>query len=174
MHVSFSMLITLLAHIILNFQPTKRNLAVNIFSVFNLITLFYMKCYIYTNLSRRLINHINQNRSLVKTASDFWSLPSIIFFPKIYQRQCKYAKNAGGSQKLYILNIMYTICIQSLYRMYMHIIVYMQNGFLISTYFDSFVVHFLVNHCKLLRLETCWLIMGGANQINGLMNYILH
>ena len=57
--------------------------------------------------------------------------------------------------------------------MYMHIIVYMQNGFLISTYFDSFVVHFLVNHCKLLRLET-WLIMGGANQINGLMNYILH
>ena len=50
----------------------------------------------------------------------------------------------------------------------------MLNGSLISTYFDPFVVHFLVNHCKQLRLETCWLIMGGNYQINGLLDYILH
>ena len=35
--------------------------------------------------------------------------------------------------------------------------------------FLPFVVHFLVNHCKQLRLETCWLITGGTYQINGLM-----
>ena len=46
----------------------------------------------------------------------------------------------------------------------------MQNRSLISTYFDPFVVHFLVNHCKQLglRLETCWLITEGTYQINGL------
>ena len=43
----------------------------------------------------------------------------------------------------------------------------MQNGSLILTYFDPFVVHFLVNHCKQLRLETCWLIMVGIYQSNG-------
>ena len=31
----------------------------------------------------------------------------------------------------------------------------MQNGSLISIYFDPFVVLFLVNHCKQLTLETC-------------------
>ena len=36
----------------------------------------------------------------------------------------------------------------------------MQNGSLISTCFDPFVVHFLVSHCKQIRLETCWLITG--------------
>ena len=50
----------------------------------------------------------------------------------------------------------------------------MQNGPLISTYFASFVVNFLVNHFKKLRLETCWLITGGTYEINGLLNYTFH
>ena len=49
--------ITLLVHVILNFQLTKMILAFNVFSIFNLITLNYMKCYI--NLSWRLTNYIN-------------------------------------------------------------------------------------------------------------------
>ena len=50
----------------------------------------------------------------------------------------------------------------------------MQNGSLISAYFDSFVVHFLGNHCKQLQLETCWLIIGSTYQINGLLDYGFH
>ena len=50
----------------------------------------------------------------------------------------------------------------------------MQNGSLILKYFDPLVVHFLFNHCKQLRLETCWLITGGTYQIYGLLNYIFH
>ena len=38
----------------------------------------------------------------------------------------------------------------------------------------AFFVLFLVNHCKQLRLETCWLITGGTYQMNGLLDYILH
>ena len=63
LQASFSMLITLLFHLILNFHSMI--LAFNICSVFNLITLIYMKC--YANLSRRLTNHINQHRSFL-----FW------------------------------------------------------------------------------------------------------
>ena len=33
----------------------------------------------------------------------------------------------------------------------------MQNGSHNSTHFDACFVHFLVNHCTQLRLETCWL-----------------
>ena len=57
---SFSMWITLLFHIVLNFQSTKMILVFNIFSIFNLITLTYTKC--YTNLSRNLTNYINQQK----------------------------------------------------------------------------------------------------------------
>ena len=46
---SFSRLITLLFHVILNFQLTQMILACDIFSIFNLITLTYMQC--YTNVS---------------------------------------------------------------------------------------------------------------------------
>ena len=74
--------------------------------------------------------------------------------------------------KAYIINILYTICIQNLYKMYTNNC--LQNGSLISTYFDPFVVHFLVNHCKQLILETCWLITGRTYQINGLLNYLFH
>ena len=40
----------------------------------------------------------------------------------------------------------------------------MQKRSLISTYFDPFVVYFLVNHCKQLgvRLENSWLITVGS------------
>ena len=55
--------------------------------------------------------------------------------------------------------------------MYLQIIVCRMDPF-ISTYFDPFVGHFLVNLCKQLRLETCWLITGATYQINGLMEYI--
>ena len=50
----------------------------------------------------------------------------------------------------------------------------MENESLISAYFDPVIVHFLVNHFKQLRLETCWLIMGGTYQIKGLLGYIFH
>ena len=50
----------------------------------------------------------------------------------------------------------------------------MQNGSLNSTYFGPFVVHFLVNNCKGLRLDTYWVITGSTYQINRLMGYIFH
>ena len=71
----------------------------------------------------------------------------------------------------------YTIFIKHSHKTYIQIIVcWMVQHIIsiISTYFDPFLVHFLVNHCKQLRLETCWLIMGGNYQINGLLDYILH
>ena len=50
-------------------------------------------------------------------------------------------------QKVYIHNHyvdnLYTKSIQNVYTNNC-----MHNGSLVSTYFDSFVVHFLVNHCK--------------------------
>ena len=69
-----------------------------------------------------------------------------------------------------------TLCIQFEYKFIQNVYTNncMQNGSLTSTWFDPFVVHFLVNHCKQLRLETCWLIMGGTYQINGLLDYIFH
>ena len=50
-----------------------------------------------------------------------------------------------------------------------------QNGSLIWTYFDPFVVHFLVNHYKQLgvRLETCCLNTEGTYHINGVMAYCI-
>ena len=59
LQASFRMLITLLFHVILNFQSTKLILAFNIFSIFNLIVFIYMKrC---TKSSRRLRNYLNQH-----------------------------------------------------------------------------------------------------------------
>ena len=60
---SFSMLITLLLHVILDFMSTKMILVFNIFSIFNLNTFTYMKCYI--NLSRNLTNYINQHKDFL-------------------------------------------------------------------------------------------------------------
>ena len=94
------------------------------------------------------------------------------FVYKMYTNVCR---NVG-----YILhtNILYTFCIHQfwctksvhhkhyVYNLYTKFIQIastnncMQNGSLISTCFDPFVVHFLVSHCKQLRLETCWLITG--------------
>ena len=107
----------------------------------------------------------------------------------VYILYTKVCQNMG-----YILytNILYTFCMHQfwstsnvdhkhyVYNLYTKFIQNvstnncMQNGSLISTYFDPFVVHFLVNHCKQLRLETCWLITGGTYQINGLLDYIFH
>ena len=67
---SFGMLITLLFHVILNFQSTKMILAFNNFDILNLITLTFMKCYI--NLSRNLTNYINQHKY-------FYCVSSIVF-----------------------------------------------------------------------------------------------
>ena len=57
--LALNMLITLLLHVTLNFQSTKVILTFNIFSVFILITLIYMK--FYTNLSRRLTKYVNEH-----------------------------------------------------------------------------------------------------------------
>ena len=51
----------------------------------------------------------------------------------------------------------------------------MQNGSLISTYFDPFVVHFLASSS--MHATKTWNVLakqGGKYQINGLMDYILH
>ena len=71
-------------------------------------------------------------------------------------------------RKYYVDNL-YTKFIQNVYTNNC-----MENESLISTYFDPVIVHFLVNHFKQLRLETCWLIMGGTYQIKGLLGYIFH
>ena len=57
-------------------------------------------------------------------------------------------------QKVYIINILCTICIQNSYRMYVQIIVCRMDP-LFQHIFDPFVVQFIVNHCGQLRLETC-------------------
>ena len=93
----------------------------------------------------------------------------------VYTMWTKVCRNVG-----YILytNILYTICIHqfwstecvhhkhcvyNLYTKFMQNVCTnncIKNRSLISTFFDPFVVHFQVNHCKqlCLRLETCWLI----------------
>ena len=63
LQASFSMLIILLFHVVLNFQSTEMILAFNIFSIFNRVLLTYTIC--YTNLSRYLTNHINQQIYMV-------------------------------------------------------------------------------------------------------------
>ena len=45
-------------------------------------------------------------------------------------------------QKVYIVRTMYTICIQNSHKMYTDNC--MQNVSLISTYFELFILHFLV------------------------------
>ena len=69
-------------------------------------------------------------------------------------------------QKVYIINIIYNLCKKFTLNIYANNCI--QNGSLISTYFDPFVLHFLDNHCIQIRLETCWLITGVTYQINGL------
>ena len=49
----------------------------------------------------------------------------------------------------------------------------MQNGSLILKCLDPFVLHFSVNHCKQLSLETCWPITGGTYKMKGLLDYIV-
>ena len=56
--------------------------------------------------------------------------------------------------------ILYTSIL--MYKIHTFIYKSLYAGYLISTYFDPIVVHFLVNHCKHLRLETCWIFTGGT------------
>ena len=122
---------------------------------------------------------------------EMWDTFCLQTFSKyfVYKMYTKICRNMG-----YILhtNILYTFCIHQFwstesvhYEHYIYTIRIqnytechtnncMQNGSFISTYFDLFVVHFLVNPCKQLRLETCWLITEGTYQIDGLLDYTLH
>ena len=68
-------LVNLLLHVILNFQSTRMILAFNIFSVFNLMALIYMKC--YSNLSRRLTSYINQHNFVIMVFQLLLSLSSL-------------------------------------------------------------------------------------------------
>ena len=79
-------------------------------------------------------------------------------------------------QKMHIIKIMYTICIENSYRMHIQIIVCRMNSL-----FQHNLTHLLctsqlimANNQLGLRLETCWLITEGTYQINGLMDCILH
>ena len=69
-------------------------------------------------------------------------------------------------EKVYIINIIYNLYKKFTLNVYANNCI--QNGSLISTYFDPFVLHFLDNHCIQIRLETCSLITGVTYQINGL------
>ena len=68
-------LVNLLLHVILNFQSTRMILAFNIFSVFNLMALIYVKC--YSNLSRRLTSYINQHNFVIMVFQLLLSLSSL-------------------------------------------------------------------------------------------------
>ena len=71
------------------------------------------------------------------------------------QTSCMYfVYNNSDLQKVYIINIICTICIQNSYRMHIQIIVCRMVPL-----FQHILTH-LYNHCKYLglRLETCWLI----------------
>ena len=107
LQASFSMLITLLFHVILNFQSTKIILAFNIFRIFNLITLTYMKC--YTNFSSSLTNYMNQHKYFLS-----W------FFNCFYPRQViKIAwvmngKNFTSATKfIFLIGFISANCLQS-------------------------------------------------------------
>ena len=101
------MLITLLFHVILNFQSTKMILAFNIFRIFNLITLTYMKC--YNNFGRSLTNYMNRHKYFLS-----W------FFNCFYPRQViKIAwvmngKNFTSATKfIFLIGLISANCLQS-------------------------------------------------------------
>ena len=73
-----------------------------------------------------------------------WNVGYILYTFCIHQ----FWSTKSVHHKHYVYNL-YTKFIQNVYTNNC-----MQNGSLISQYFDPFVVHFLVNHCKQLRLET--------------------
>ena len=107
LQASFSMLITLLFHVILNFQSTKMILAFNIFRIFNLITLTYMKC--YNNFGRSLTNYMNRHKYFLS-----W------FFNCFYPRQViKIAwvmngKNFTSATKfIFLIGLISANCLQS-------------------------------------------------------------
>ena len=105
--VSFSMLITLLFHVVLNFQSTKMILVFNIFSIFNLITLTYPKC--YTNLSRNLKNYINQQKYFLIWFYNCFYLCQVIKFAWIINR-----KNFTFATKfIFLIGLISIKCLQS-------------------------------------------------------------
>ena len=105
--VSFSMLITLLFHVVLNFQSTKMILVFNIFSIFNLITLAYMKC--YPNLSRNLTNYINQHKYFLIWLFNCFYLYQVIKIARIINR-----KNFTFATEFIFLNgLIFIKCLQS-------------------------------------------------------------
>ena len=119
---------------------------------------------LYTNLSKCGIHFVYRHFVYILHTK------CIQKFVEIWDTFCIYQcwSTESVHHKHYVYNL-YTKFKQNLY-----INNCMQNGSLISTCFDPFVVHFLVNHCKQLRPETCWLITGDTQPIK-LMNYwIIH
>ena len=101
------MLITLLFHVILNFQSTKMILLFNIFSIFNLITLTYMRC--YTNLSRNFTNYINQHKYFLLKFFNCFYLCQVIKTAWIINR-----KNFTFATKfIFLIGLVSVKCLQS-------------------------------------------------------------
>ena len=100
------MLITLF-HVVLNFQSTKMILVFNIFSIFNLITLTYTKC--YTNLSRNLTNYINQQKYFLIWFFNCFYLCQVIKIAWIINR-----KNFTFATKfIFLIGLISIKCLQS-------------------------------------------------------------
>ena len=107
LQASFSMLITLLFQVVLNFQSTKMILVFNIFSIFNLITLTYTKC--YTNLSRNLTNYINQQKYFMIWFFNCFYLCQVIKIAWIINR-----KNFTFATKfIFLIGLISIKCLQS-------------------------------------------------------------
>ena len=124
---------------------------------------------IYTNVCRNL-EHFVYKHFAYKMCTKVCRNVGYILYANILYKFCIH--QFWSTKSLHHKHYAYSLYIKFKQNVYTNIC--MQNVSLISAYFDRFVVDFLVNHCKQLRLETCWLITGGTYQINGLMDYILH
>ena len=131
--------------------------------------IFYDK--IYTKVCRNVVHILHTNilhTFCIQKFVEMWDT----FFIQTFCMHFVYI-NCDIPKSVHHKHFVYNLHTKSIQNAYINNC--MHNGSLISTtYFDPFVVHFPVNHCKQLRLETCWLITGDTYKINGLMDYTLH
>ena len=172
LQASFSMSITLLFCVILNFQSTKMILAFNIFSIFNLITLTYMKC--YTNLSRSLTNYMNQHKysllwffncsypcqvikiSWVMNRKNFTSATKFIFLIGLISVKCLQSAKSKVKCYRYFINSRFSEFIRKTYDEYLsarifkakqfnvfNILILFMIGTLLLYFFNRILVFFV-------------------------------
>ena len=123
---------------------------------------------IYNCLSKCGIHFVYKHFVYILYTKVCWNVGYILYKHLVYILYTSVLIYRKCTSKHYVSNL-YTKFVQNVYANNC-----MQNGCLISTYFDLFVVHFLVNHCEHLKTWNLLVNHGRYYQINGLMDYILH